>query len=83
MVASANDGVRDYTEDQKTALLSPPGDAKHLADNILELLNNPEKRIHLAWQGYKHIQAYTWDVATTRLENILQKKFNGPSSIYC
>ncbi len=74
LTACSNEGVRDYAQHNKNALLSPPGDAESLAENIMELIRKPDLRIQLAEEGHRHIRQFTWELATTSLEQVLTQK---------
>lgn len=73
VVSTDIDGVKDYAIHNETALLSPPNNPETLAENLLTLLNNDKLRIKLSKAGNKNIQRFTWDNATTKLENLLNK----------
>jgi glycosyltransferase involved in cell wall biosynthesis len=67
-------GIREYTEHEVNALLSPPKDPQALAQNILRLLEDDDLRVKLAKAGYERIQKFTWDKAVTKLEEVLGQK---------
>ena len=67
-------GVPDYTIPGKTALISPPRDPKALADNLLILLNDDEKRAHIADSGHNFIKEFSWEKSASKLEKILESK---------
>jgi glycosyltransferase involved in cell wall biosynthesis len=71
LVASANQGVREYAEDGVTALLSPPADPALLADRLATLLGDDALRVHLAAAGAERIAGYSWDTAVDRMERAL------------
>ena len=71
LVSTDIDGVKDYAIDRETALLSPPGDPKAMAENIITLLENNPYRIQLAENGKKFIGQFTWDRATDLLEKAI------------
>jgi glycosyltransferase involved in cell wall biosynthesis len=71
LVATDIGGHREYAIHEETALLSPPKDAKGLAENILRLMCDQDLRIRLAHQGNAHIQQFTWDRAVDRFEAAL------------
>jgi len=56
VITTNNGGQIEYLEDEKNALLVPPGDAKILANKISELANNADKRRQL---GEKALKDYT------------------------
>jgi glycosyltransferase involved in cell wall biosynthesis len=64
-------GHQDYAIHNQTALLSPPENPDALAANILRLIENPELRLTLARNAHEFIQQFTWERATTKLEQCL------------
>lgn len=51
VVATATEGAREVIEDQKTGLLVPIGDVDRIAESVIDLLSNPEKRHTIATQS--------------------------------
>ena len=71
-------GVRDYSVPGETCLISPPQDPEALADNIISLLNDDQKRTDMSEKGYEYIQRFTWQNATRKLLHIInENKSNG------
>lgn len=66
-------GVRDFAENEVTALISPAKEPKTLAKNLLRLLEDNNLRIKIAKAGQKHIQQFTWERSTDLLEKFLKK----------
>jgi glycosyltransferase involved in cell wall biosynthesis len=64
--------VRDYTIPDKTALVSQPKDTETLAKNIIELLEDEQKRKIIAENGYNHIKQFTWNKTVTTLEKLFE-----------
>jgi glycosyltransferase involved in cell wall biosynthesis len=48
-------------ENERTGLLSPVGDEKALADNVVRLLRNPQLAAELAQNAHRESQKYTWE----------------------
>ncbi|MBT9142996.1 MAG: Phosphatidyl-myo-inositol mannosyltransferase [Dehalococcoidia bacterium] len=71
VVSTDNDGIRDFAEQEKTALLSPPRDPEALGKNLLRLLENDNLRIQLAKAGHERIKEFTWERSTNLLEQFL------------
>ena len=73
-VVTTNVGaVPEYTIPGKNALVSPPGDADSLAQNIIKLIENDEERKRMAENGYNHIKPFTWAKATAQLEEVFKR----------
>ncbi len=49
-------------EHERTGLLSPVGDEKALAANVMRVLREPELARRLAQNAYRESQKYTWEV---------------------
>ena len=78
VVSSDCGGIREYAEHEVTALLSPPGDPKALARNILRLLDDDKLRQKLAVAGRERIQAFTWEKSTDLLEAFIKSRVQNP-----
>jgi glycosyltransferase involved in cell wall biosynthesis len=48
VVATATDGAREIIEDQKTGLLVPIGAVEQIAESVINLLADPERRRAIA-----------------------------------
>ena len=64
-------GHREYGIDGETALLSPAGNPKKLAENVLLLVRNAELRKKIARQGCERIRRCSWDEALDSFERLL------------
>lgn len=64
-------GHHEYVVDGETALLSPAGDPRKLAENVLRLVRNPELRMKIARQGHERIRKCSWDEAVDSFEHLL------------
>ena len=70
-------GGHEYARDGITSLLCPIQTPDVMARKVLELIEDPEKRVKLARNGHKEIAQYTWPLATDRfLEAIATRKNN-------
>lgn len=72
-------GVRDYAVDGETALLAPPREPERLANRVLELLRNPDRRAELAAAGHKSIQRFSWDRSASLFDRALTELTAGES----
>jgi glycosyltransferase involved in cell wall biosynthesis len=73
-VVSTNVGaVPDYSIDGKTILISPVHNPEALAENVIELIENENKRKKMAENGYLHIQNFNWEDSAKKLEKVFEK----------
>lgn len=70
VVATATDGAREVIEDHKTGLLVPIGDVKQLAQSVIDLLSDPEKRHRLATES---VQSAAKKFNLNRMVNDVEK----------
>lgn len=68
IVATDSGGIRDYVTHGVTGLLSPPCDAKALADNLCTLLQDDELRITLARQAHDEVRKFIWSRSISQME---------------
>ena len=54
-------GLRDATKHMQTGILVEPGEVKHLAEAIAQLLTDNSMRNKLAGNAYKYAQQFSWD----------------------
>jgi sucrose-phosphate synthase len=67
IVATEDGGPRDITGNCDNGILIDPLDSDTITQALLTLLENPEKRQHLADNGLKGVrQHYSWDAHATR-----------------
>lgn len=62
VVTTELEGVKLMVEHERTGLLSKPGDATALAQNILRLLNTPDLGVRLAHEAFEKSKIYHWAV---------------------
>jgi glycosyltransferase involved in cell wall biosynthesis len=66
-------GTRDYAEDNKTALVVPPGDPEALANAVVKLLKDEKLRERIACEGYRRAQDFHHEKVVDRLIEVFQK----------
>jgi glycosyltransferase involved in cell wall biosynthesis len=66
VVTSDPEGIRYLVEHERTGLLSPVGDARALAANMVRLLRDPELACRLASNAYEQSQSYRWNSVRQR-----------------
>jgi glycosyltransferase involved in cell wall biosynthesis len=62
VVSTAPEGIRYVVEDGRTGLLSEPGDARALAQNVIRLLKDRELGRRLALNAHEQAKRYQWSV---------------------
>jgi glycosyltransferase involved in cell wall biosynthesis len=61
VVTTAPEGMSYLIRNEHTGLLSPPGDARALADNVVRLLREPELASRLAFNAQVEMRRYSWE----------------------
>jgi glycosyltransferase involved in cell wall biosynthesis len=61
VVSTAPEGMSSLIQNERTGLLSLPGDAQALADNVVRLLADPELASRLAFNAYEEVGRYSWE----------------------
>jgi len=72
LVATKVGGIPEYTISGENAMIMKPKNPEMIAEAIIELLKNEDKRYNIAKAGHKYIQQFNWDGVVNKLENILQ-----------
>ena len=72
-VVTTNVGaIPDFSVPGETALVSPPGDIDTLAENLLTLIEDADKRTRFAEKGYEYIKQFTWGHSCDELETLFK-----------
>jgi glycosyltransferase involved in cell wall biosynthesis len=61
VVTTAPEGMSYLVEHEHTGLLSEPGDAGALAENVMRLLREPDLASHLAFNAREEMKFYCWE----------------------
>ena len=61
VVSTAPEGMSYLVKHERTGLLSKPGDARALADNVVRLLRDSELASRLALNAHAEAQRYSWE----------------------
>ena len=77
VVSTAPEGMRYLVEHERTGLLSPPGDAAQLAENILRLLRDGELSLRLAACAYQECGRYQWSAVREQWLNAYRTLMSG------
>jgi len=60
VVSTAPEGLSYLVEHERTGLLSEPGEAGALAENVMRLLRHPVLASRLAFNAHEEMQRYSW-----------------------
>ena len=71
VIASNVNGLRDSVRDGITGLLVPHGDASALAEALVGLLGDPERRAEMSAAGIDWAAAHSWERSTNELRLVL------------
>jgi glycosyltransferase involved in cell wall biosynthesis len=71
VIASNVNGLRDSVRDGITGLLVPHGDPRALADALIGLLGDPERRAAMSAAGIEWAAAHSWERSTNELRVVL------------
>lgn len=71
LVSTDYQGVREYAENKKNALLSPVKDSKELFNNIVELIEHSEIKENIVKNGQKTVLKFSWDEAYNKLKQVI------------
>ncbi|QHC67087.1 glycosyltransferase family 4 protein [Rathayibacter oskolensis] len=77
VVATDNPGVLDYAVAGETAVVVPRGDAFQMAQGIIDLLGDTQRRLTLAAAGRSMIEQFNWSRATESFERALSEICGG------
>ncbi|HXM60997.1 MAG TPA: glycosyltransferase [Terriglobales bacterium] len=61
VVSTAPEGMSSLIQNERTGLISLPGDAQALADNVMRLLADPELASRLTFNAYEEVGRYSWE----------------------
>jgi glycosyltransferase involved in cell wall biosynthesis len=72
VVSTRAGGIPEIVVDGETGLLARPGDPDSLAQAILDLAGDPERRAAMGQRGLERLQArFTWEHTARRMEAVL------------
>jgi glycosyltransferase involved in cell wall biosynthesis len=73
LVSTMHEGVREYAEHGKTALLAPVGNVEALAGQVCSLIDNNLMRTRIAAEGTRAVQEFTWSRSAEAFSRALVK----------
>jgi phosphatidylinositol alpha-mannosyltransferase len=82
LVASDIPGYRCVVTPDRHALVAPPGDAPALAEAVVKLVNDPERRRELARHGRERALEFAWPRVTDRIEEVYRAVLARRSTVH-
>jgi glycosyltransferase involved in cell wall biosynthesis len=79
VVSTCPEGMNYLVDHERTGLLSPPGDAAKLAENILRLLRDQELSSRLSANAYEESGCYRWDAVREQWLELYRAVTSGSS----
>lgn len=73
VVTTAPESIPFLVDHERTGLLSPVGDEKALAANVIRLLKDPALAARLAENAYRESRQYTWEAVRGQWLNVYRK----------
>jgi glycosyltransferase involved in cell wall biosynthesis len=73
VVTTSPESMPYLVENERTGLLSPVGDEKALAANVIRLLREPGLAVALARNAYDESRKYTWEVVRGQWLNVYRE----------
>lgn len=73
LVTTDSGGVREYSIDEKTALVCPPGDSKAIANAIIRLREDPILKETLRNGGLEKAREFDWECSVQKMEDCLMR----------
>lgn len=70
VISTDTGAIREYAQANESAIIIPPKQAEKLAEALIDLISNKEKRISLGRVANKKIKEFTWDKSTEKLEQV-------------
>jgi glycosyltransferase involved in cell wall biosynthesis len=78
VVTTAPECMPYLVEDERTGLLSPVGDEKALAQNVIRILRNPSLAARLARTAHGESRKYTWETVRGPWVNLYREILGDP-----
>ncbi len=73
VVSTSPESMAYLVEHERTGLLSPVGDEKALAANVIRLLRDPELAARLASNAHHESRKFTWEVVRDQWVNVYRE----------
>jgi glycosyltransferase involved in cell wall biosynthesis len=77
VVSTPVGGIPDVVEDGVEGYIVEPGDVEALADRLVRLINDPERRRAMGQSAQDKVRPFNWDVVLPQLENEIRQAIEG------
>src|SRR5262245_30678548 len=76
-VSTSGGGIPDVVEDVAEGYIVEPGDEEALADRLVRLINDPERRRRMGQSAQDKARPFNWDVVLPQLESEICQAIEG------
>jgi L-malate glycosyltransferase len=76
IVTTSPESIPYLVDNERTGLLSPVGDEKALAENVLRLLRDPDLAARIALNAYQESSKFTWQAVRGQWLNVYRRLMN-------
>lgn len=73
LICTDIDGHKEFAIDGETAIIVDVKNPEQLADKIIDLIQDNEKRINLATRGNEQIQRFSWDNSVAKMDAVIKE----------
>jgi L-malate glycosyltransferase len=77
VVSTEPEGMRYVVEHERTGLLSPVGDARALAANVIRVLRDPELAARLGMNAQREMELYSWPAVREQWMEVYREMTSG------
>ena len=77
VVSTPVGGIPDVVEDGVEGYIVEPGDVEALADRLVRLINDPERRRAMGQSAQDKVRPFNWDVVLPQLESEIRQAIEG------
>ena len=77
VVSTPVGGIPDVVEDGVEGYIVEPGDVEALADRLVRLINDPERRRRMGQSAQDKARPFNWDVVLPQLESEIRQSIGG------
>lgn len=73
LICTNIDGHKEFAIDNDTAVMVEAGNAEQMAEKIVELIRDNDRRCAIAARGNMYIQRFVWNNSVDKMERVIKK----------